>query len=176
MTIQVQAEGFYRVKITEFGLKEMQTGAVAISLKAKLLECWQNEEWVDWGRFDQEAEGDVWIIKKDGMTNDGAVESLAKWAGWDGDIESIIKATWQPLHCQVQIKSEEYLGKTRCKIAFINDWNRLPKAMTNVTNERAMQLQEKFGKGLRYIAGQHVTSTPAPAGASAGPALDDIPF
>lgn len=125
---QCKQEGFYRISITEYGLKEAESGALAVSIRAKLIQCWQNEEWVNWDHYDQEADGDVWVVKKDGTPNEGAIHSLAQWAGWDGDMQSLVNANWQPLKCQCQVKREDYKGETRFKIAFLNDWNPMSPA------------------------------------------------
>lgn len=174
---QCQTEGHYRVEIEEYGLREAQSGAIAISLKAKILECWCGDDgWVQWASKEETVDGDIWIVKKDGITtHDKSVESLAKYAGWDGDLGSVVTGKWQPIKCQVLVKREEYEGRSIYKIAFLNDWNREPGGMGNVTAARALQLQEKFGRGLKAVAGQCVTAAPLPVGASSDPD-GDIPF
>lgn len=176
MNKQCQTEGFYRIKITEYGLREADSGAVAISLKAELLEAFIDGEWVNWGHAEEEADGDIWIVKKDGKCNDMAVESLAKFTGWDGDVESILNATWQPLQCQCQIKREEYKGVPRFRISFLNSWQRTPGMMGNVTTARAKELSEKFGRGLRSIAGQHIAPEAHDPLPTPVHSHDDIPF
>lgn len=159
-----EVEGHYRIKITETGLKEMQSGAVAISLKAHILEAWQDDEWADISHLENEIEGDVWIITKEGATNDSAVESLVKWAGWNGDLASVLDGSWMPLPCQTQVKREDYKGNTRFKLSFINDWNRTPRGMTNVSPEQVGALLSKYGRDLKAVADRaRVNGTQSPA-------------
>lgn len=184
--------GNFRANILEYGLKEMDSGAVAVSLHVKLTELFDNGEWHEWEQFDMECFGDVWIIKKDGSINDKASESLIKHAGWDGNIDSITGETWKPTPCQVVVNKEEYQGRTSYKVAFINDHSRTPGQMSNVTPEKAKELQNRFGSQLRALVGNvkrnqaptgsRPSAPPAPAvvrnphPASAAAVANDIPF
>lgn len=159
-------EGNFRAVITSYGLKEMESGAVAVSIKASLTDFWDGTEWFPWKEYDVEAEGDVWIVKKNGDVNLGQAEALCRYAGWDGDMESIVQETWQPRPVTVAIQKDEYKRHVRYKIAFINDYNRTPGAMSNVDREKAKALQAKHGAAFRAIAGnvQRNTAPPPPSG------------
>ncbi len=150
-------EGNFKAEIVGYGVKEMESGSVSISLRARLREWFSNGEWHPWEEFDMEAEGDIWIVKKDGSANEPAVLSLANCCGWDGDLSSIVNETWQPTRCQVVVKKDEYKGNVRFKIAFLNDHDRTPGGMSNLTPDKARALTSRFGPQFRAIVG-----TPAP--------------
>lgn len=154
--------GVFRIEICEYGLKEMDSGAVAVSIKALLTEWWDGAQWLDWRQYDMEAGGDVWIIKKDnGGANDKAAESLMRHAGWDASVTAIVDGTWKPTPCQAVINQEEYKGQKSFKIAFLNDFNRTPGALSNVTPEKARDLENRFGSTLRALQSNVRRNQPA---------------
>src|SRR5689334_19670664 len=152
----VDRDGTFKARIEAYGLKEMESGAVAISIRANLTEFWNGETWEPWGDYQMDAQGDIWIVgtkEKGNKLNEKAVESLVKHAGWDGDTDSIINETWQPTECQVVIKSDTYKDQARFKIAFINALNGTPGGqMSNVDAGKAKQIKTQFGAQLRAVA------------------------
>ena len=152
----VDRAGTFRGNIVEYGLKEVESGSVAVTLRVYLTAFWDdvNKTWMEWHEYDQEAHGDIWIVKKDKTLNQNAVNSLIRNAGWDGDIESVQNNKWQPTPVQVVVVEDTYNGETRLKISFINDHDRTPGGLgANMTPEKAKQLQMQFGSSLRALAG-----------------------
>lgn len=166
----VDREGTFKAKIESYGLKEMDTGAVAVTINAHLTDIWNGEGWEPWGDYQQEALGDLWIIKKSGEVNKGQVEALVQHTGWDGDIASIVDEKWNPKPCVVVVKADTYKDQTRFKIAFVNDIDRAPGGMGNVDSAKAKELQARFGAQLRAVAGAvKRNGTPPPASKPAAP-------
>lgn len=163
MSQPVDREGVFRGTISAYGLKEMESGAVAVAIKVTLSQMWTGNEWCDWAQYEMEAEGDIWIVKKVGSINQAAAESLINYAGWDGSLLSILEETWQPKPCAVVVKREDYEGKTRYKVSFVNDHERTPGGMSNVSAEKAKELNTRFGAQFRALAGNKARN-----GASAG--------
>lgn len=156
MSVNVDREGTFRGTIVEYGLKEMDSGSIAVSIKAQLTEFFSDEEgWVDWTQYDVEAQGDVWVIKKDKTINQRAADSLVKFAGWDGTFTSINQGAWHPMPCQFTIKGEapnEYHADTKYSIAFVNDFGRTPGGnLSNVDADRAKQLEGQYGSQMRAL-------------------------
>lgn len=158
-------EGTFKARIESYGVKELESGAIAVSICAHLTDIWNGETWEPWGDYQQEALGDLWIVKKDSSINNNQVEALIKNAGWDGDIASIVDEKWNPTPCQVVVKADTYKDQTRFKIAFLNALDRAPGGMGNVDSKKAKELQTRFGAQLRAIAGnaKRNGSAPAPA-------------
>lgn len=186
-------EGVFRAELLDYGLKEMESGSVAVSVHCKLTEIWddQNKAWADWREYDMEAFGDVWIVKKDGTTNDKAAESLMRYAGWSGSLVAVSDGSWKPTPFQVTISKEVYKDQASFKIAFVNDYDRTPGGvMSNVTPDKVKALEARFGAPLRALSanvGRNKPRSqgnplpmpppppPAPAGAGSNKA-DGIPF
>lgn len=163
MSVPVDRAGTFRANIVEYGLKEMESGSVAIALKAQLTEWWDPaaQAWVDWAPYGMEATGDLWVVKKDGNPNDKSAESLMRHAGWDASFSSVVNGTWQPTPCQVDIKEEEYQQKKTLRLSFLADFNRTPGALSNVDPAKASALDTRFGGTFRALAANVMRNRPA---------------
>lgn len=192
MLIACDREGVFRAEVEAYGLKEMDSGAVAVSLKVKLLEwygvMYQGDEpgWHDWAAYNMGAEGDVWIVTgkdKGNRINQGGVESLIKHAGWDGDLASIAEESWTPTLFTVTTKPDtDKNGHTRpgvFRLAFINAYDWTPGVLKKISPEAAASLSARHGAALRAIAGNIKRNGSAPADRPVPPPVPsgaDIPF
>ncbi len=176
MLVPCDREGTFRVEVEAYGLKEMDSGAVAISLQVKLLEWFgvmrsgEEPAWHDWTAYNMGAEGDVWIVKgkdKQNAVNQQAAESLIRHAGWDGDITSIAGDQWMPTKFAITTKADtDKSGNVRAgvfKLAFINDYSRTPGMLTKIDPEKAASLAARHGAQLRAIAGNLRRNSSAPS-------------
>jgi hypothetical protein len=181
--------GNFRAEILDYGLKQMESGAVAVALHVLLTEMWDGENWLQWREYDMEAFGDVWIVKKDGALNDRQAKALINFAGWDASLASIADETWKPTPCQVEIAHDRYKDQDQYKISWVNDFNRVPGAgaLSNVDAGKLKELEARFGSPLRALQGNVKRNTaspstkkpPSPPKAAATAAVaagDDIPF
>ncbi len=160
----IDRAGNFRAEITEYGLQEYDSGAVAIALKALITAEWNREsgEWDDWTQYEAtEATGYVNIVKKDGSANKNQVEALIQFAGWDGKLSSVANQEWQTTPCQIVVNAEVYKNQTQYKISFINDFERTPGGFGNVDPDKAKSLDSKYGNTLRAIAGNVRRGKPA---------------
>jgi hypothetical protein len=171
MSQEINQNGIFRGQILEFGLYEPESGAVGVSVKARIDEQWNTETkaWDDWREYDVTADGTVWVIKKDGSLNDKQVESLIKATGWDGNIEAVRNGEWQPTPCQLVVNEDTYKDEVRYKISFVNEYDRTPGAVGNVSPDRAKQLQTQYGAQLRALAGNVLRNAAPPAGKPKAP-------
>lgn len=174
--MQVDREGEFRGVISAYGIYNAESGALGISLVGDLQDLWQppadgaDGYWCPWGEYQMQAEGTVWIVKKDGTPNLAGIESLCKYAGWDGELSSIAEESWQPTPARMSVKKESYEGKERFKLAFLNDFNREPGSKGNVDPDKARELQTRFGSHFKAIAGTVAQSkSPPPAGKPSSP-------
>lgn len=169
--IPCDREGVFRASVVDYGVEEAESGAIAVVLQVKLLEWFGSldgspPEWHRWEQYDMEAEGRLWIIKKDGTINQSQAEALMAHAGWDGSFASIANATWNPTKFAVTIGTDEHKGKIRYRINWINDYNRTPGAVANITPDKAKALEAKYGSVLRALRGNIKRAT-TPANGSA---------
>lgn len=174
----IDRAGTFRGTIVEYGLKKMDSGSIAVAIRAVLDQMWDDDikDWAPWAEYDQEAHGDIWIVKKDGNLNQNAVTSLCKNAGWDGNFDSISETTWKPQQCQLVVQADTYNGETRYKISFINDYFRTPGGLgANMIADDAKALQMKFGAQLRAMAGSAKMASKTPNGKPPAPPARNAP-
>lgn len=189
---EIDREGNFQVEITEYGLREMEapSQAVCVPIKATITAAWNGEAWEDWRAYQVEASGDIWIGKTDGKTNDKQIEALIKHAGWDGSLAALIDKTFKPTPCSVTVTKDEYKGKVRYRISWLNAFDSVPGgSVSNVDADKVKGLEARFGQTLRALAGNVKRNAPpangsrppappkppqaAPVGAAAG---GEIPF
>jgi hypothetical protein len=162
----LEGAGTARGQITEHGIKEFESGSVAISIVVSVKEYWDTETstWVNCEADDYYTAGDIILVKKDGTPNNNQVEALCKYAGWDGDIAKVGSDAWQPTPCAVVINADEYKGVTNYKISWLNEYDRTPGAVGNCTPEKARELADRYGAQFRALAGNVTRNATAPTG------------
>lgn len=163
MSRPTDRDGTFRAEIIGYRLAEFDSGAVAVEIKAKLLEWWseQNKEWSPWEEYQFEAEGPIFIVKKDGRPNEIGVKSLVN-AGWDCSILSLRDNQWQPARCQVVVKSEVFKDQARFRIDSMSDWNRQPGG-SSMSADKANALASRLDSQFRAIAGTVRTNAAPPS-------------
>lgn len=162
-------EGTFRGIITAPGLVKGKSPSksVGVTFTAKLQEMWiegdEGGHWEPWSQYGQEAEGTSWIVGKNGTPNEKAVESLVSCAGWSGNLAEIYEGAWEPTPCQFVVQESTYKDVTSYKVAFINDYNRVPGGNGNMEVSEAKLLAAELGAQFRAIAA-NAKRTPAPTG------------
>ena len=152
-------EGTFRGILTAPGLTKGKapSKSVGVTFVAKLQEMWIEDEhggghWEPWEQYGQEADGTSWIVGKDGAAREKAIEALVQCAGWSGNIAEIYEGAWEPTPCQFVVKAETYKDETHYKVAFINDFNRVPGGTGNMDAAEAKLLAAQMGAQFRAIA------------------------
>lgn len=176
MSTEIDREGNFQANITEYGVKEQESGAIAVAIKADITAMWNGEDWEDWSSYGMVASGDIYIVKKDGTLNQNAVQSLKQHAGWDCSIGGLVDGTWQPTPCQIVVKADTYKDNVRYRIAFVNDLNRAPGQMSNIDADKAKALQARFGSELRALGGNANRNAEKPAGKPSSPPIEKRPI
>ena len=168
MSVECDREGIFRAEIVDYGLRDTdKSQSVAVSVRVNLTEHFHEGEWLPWPKDNEmQASGDIWIIGKDGKMFDDKVQSLVKYAGWDGTFESIVNHTWVPTPCQVSTEADtDKKGNTRYRVGFLNDYSRTPGQVGTVGADKAKELAARYGAPLRALAGSAKRSA-APANGS----------
>jgi hypothetical protein len=186
MARQLEHEGVFKATPTAWGLQDSQnTQSVALVVTFKILEKLEGGGWEDWSAYeDQEITGWFYIVKKDGGVNAATVENLVKSIGWDGNLD--LSAGPQDITCQITTANEEYNGKVRLKVQWLNPADFVPGPKT-VDPVKAKELQSRYGSQLRAAAAaakpKHTATAkaaPPPARPAPAPqpevAEDDLPF
>jgi hypothetical protein len=169
-------EGNIRGDIVEYGIREADSGAVAVSVKIYAREFW-NDETKSWEPLEPPTAtiGDIWVVKKDGTINTKQVEALCRYAGWDGNLSTISQNKWERTPCSAVVQREEYEDQVRWKISWLNAYDRAPGSLTSLTPDRMAALANKYGSSLRAAAG-NAKRNASQEGPGAKPTKDDTPF
>ncbi len=165
MSQALNQAGTFQGQFTAYGLKEFDSGALAVVVMARIDTCWDDKEqsWDDWSGFDCEVEGTLFIVKKDASINKIAVESLVRFADWDGSLHSIADKSWQPKSCQFSVEEDTYNEKVRYRINFLDDRDRIPgKQIGTLSSDKVAALEAKYGAALRAVAGSVRMNSAAP--------------
>jgi hypothetical protein len=165
--------GWFRGRITEFGLEAAESGSVAVKFTAILTEMWDDvgKTWIPWEEYQMEAPASVWIIKTNGKPNDKAVNSLVKCCGWDGSLASVVNRTWEPTPFQGEVKADTYKEETRYRIEWLAPFGATPGAgtMNTVDDAKLKALEAKYGSQLRALVGNVSRNKPASTGKPPAP-------
>lgn len=158
-------EGNFRIQIVEYALKEFDSGSVCVSMRATVLEQFDEESktWIDWRPYNRDVLGDVFIVNKKGDLLEKAIQSLVNFAGWDANFDAIANGRWQPTPCQCSVAENVYKDQTSFKINFINSYDWHPGGSGGVSAEKAKELSNRFGSQLRALAGNVKRNAPPPA-------------
>ena len=157
--------GRYLVEIVEWSLRESRGGgAVGVAMVFKVLGDWYEDAWRDWREYEENrVEGSWWPIKKDGSVNQSAVDQLAESLGWAGDL-SVFRGPPLKMVVQVDVKLEEYEGKTSYRAAWMYHKDASTSGLGGVTEERGQELETRFGSMLRAAASGAQKSAPGGGG------------
>ena len=192
MVKEMQWAGTCRGSIISYELGGSSSKAVPINVVARIDEYWDLAEqaWKDCRSHEFEVGGALWVIKKDGSLNANQIEALAQHAGWDGDLTSIVHETWKPTPCAFTVQEDNYKDEARFRIAWLNDYERVPTAGT-ISAEKAKALQNQYGSQLRAVVGNIARNSISPPSEGPSPVAspsqslaeeaktvegDDIPF
>lgn len=170
----IDRAGTFKARIREYALKEYQSGAVGLYMVFDIEAQWDGEAWVDWTAYQVDADGTVWIIKRDGTLNNKSVEALVA-LGWDANLESFAHGACELSPCQIVVRPEEYEGNTTYRVAFINPYDASPGVQGGIAPDKAKELQSRYGSALRAIAGNAKANGTKPTGKPAGPPKPKLP-
>ena len=165
--IACDRQGHFRARIESYGLREEASGAVGITLQVKLLEILDmngdEPQWLSWAEYNMECTGTIYIIKRYGKVNQVQAESLMRYAGWDGNFDSIVNEKWDhtDFSCSVEPDVDKNGKQRGFRVGFINDWNYMPGARSNVDATKAREIQSKHGSALRAIAANVKRNVPS---------------
>lgn len=164
LTPEPAFNGYYRCSIIAWACELMDSGAVSVSLKLLILEGWDatHKAWESWdGVASQDGtplgytlDARSFIIKKDGSTNDSAFAQVKRAIKWNGDFLVFDADPPAELRIVAQTEWEEYEGKPRQRVAWINpgDFNPGDGFLRAANTEQLKDLNARFGAAMRAMA------------------------
>lgn len=163
MTQRIDRQGMFRGRLVDFGIKTARSGAVAITVHAEIDAALIDDQWEDWTEFEFDVFGDLWVIGRDGQIVEFVARDLCAFAGWDGDLESVVSGSWTPPGLVFHVQPNEYEGIIRYKLTRVVDpENPVRGTISGVTADEARALQAEYGPALRAVVGDLIEE-PAPA-------------
>ena len=138
-----------------------------------LLQHWNGTAWDDVSADDLQITGYFYLAKTNGRLNTFTIDALKSSLGWDGSsIAGLANGDWSNTEVQVTVGQEEYQGKTKTKVKFINPRDSSPTgAPLDAADPQVVQsLDAKYGAMLRALNGnaKPANNTP-PAQQKLGP-------
>jgi hypothetical protein len=172
MSAALRNVGEYRGPFIDYALieKKNESGFGGLSLKVQIqaAEVWMTPEggtdpqWLDCSAWDGHGEGYLVLISKAGKVNEGQIQRLIKFAGWDGDFQSMADRTWVPEPVRFDIAEDNYNNQISYRINWINQFDSEPGGGGNVDADEAKRLMSQYGPAIRAIAA-NAKQKPAPA-------------
>ena len=160
-------EGLFNAHPVDVGVDETGPNKLATCIiKFRLYDELQpSGEWADCSAENFEITGYFYLEKRDGSLNTVTIDSLKAALGWDGRDPFWLQETdlrEQPV--QVKLAFEEYNGKTRLKVAYLNPHGSTGKGgITKAEGPAKTAIRNRLGAKLRAMAGPAQPALAKPA-------------
>lgn len=160
--IQLDRPGIFKAKPFDWSIQPSdKTKSVAVSIGFLILSQYEDGEWISWEDYEPHVtRGWFYIIGKDGNLNQTAVDQLVKSLDWYGDLKAIKNGLPPDVVVQINVKANEYNGKTTFKAGWMNPENFVPEAF-GASDDEVSGLTAQFGSLLRAAASVARPKTPA---------------
>lgn len=158
---QLDRDGVFKAVPMQWGIKRSEASqSVALVIEYRILAQLNSGQWEDWSGYeDHSIVGWHYIVKRDGAINQTIVDSLVDAIGWDGNIAATLNDPPAAV-CQITVGSEEYNGKSRLKVQWINPEGYEPGGVGGSDSD-VQQVDAQFGALLRAAAAQARSKLPA---------------
>lgn len=164
-------EGLFNAYPAEVGVDETGPNKLATCIiKFALYEELQpSGEWADCAADNYDITGYFYLEKKDGSLNSITIDALKAALGWDGRDPFWLQETNLSQHAvQLKLAFEEYNGKTRLKVQYLNPFGSTGTGgVTKADDAAKTAIRNRMGSKLRALAGP----TQKPAQPAAPPKL-----
>ena len=164
-------EGLFNAYPVDIGIDETGPNNLATCIiNFRLYEELQpSGEWADCSHENFDISGYFYLEKKDGSLNTVTVDALKAALGWDGRDPFWLQETDLSAHAvQVKLGFEEYNGKTRIKVQYLNPFGSTGGGgVTKADPTTRKSIANRLGSKLRATAGP----APVPAKPAAQPKL-----
>ncbi len=164
-------EGLFHAYPVEVGVDETGPNNLATCIiKFCLFEELTGSEWRPCTDEDLDITGYFYLEKRDGALNSVALDALKAALGWDGRDPFWLQDTDLAQHpVQVKLGYEEYNGKRRLKVQFLNPYGSSGGGVTKADENTRQSIKTRLGSKFRAMAGPAPAQTSAPAKPPAPP-------
>lgn len=157
-------EGLFNAYPVEIGVDETGPNNLATCIiRFDLYEQLQpSGEWADCADEQWEITGYFYFEKKDGSLNTITIDMLKAALGWDGHDPIWLQETDLSEHAvQVKLGFEEYNGKTRLKVQYLNPYGSTGGGVRKADDAKKTAIRNRLGSKFRALAGPAKPAPPA---------------
>jgi len=150
-------EGLFNAYPADIGVDETGPNNLATCIISFRLyeELQASGEWADCSGENFDVTAYFYLEKKDGALNTVTLESLKAALGWDGrDVFWLQEADLSQHPVQVKLAFEEYNGKTRLRVQYLNPYGSTGGGgVTKADGAAQTAIRNRLGSKLRAMAG-----------------------
>ncbi len=164
-------DGRFHARVVDRGVNETGPNDLCtVILRFHLTEEYRNGEWHDVSEEDLEIAGYFYVEKKNGSLNEFTVDALKQAFGWPGIDPFWFEDTETLPDAQVTLDWDEYEGKQRLRVRYINPYDSEPTGgVSHADANQRRAMKARLGSKLRAYSGGTPTPAPKPAGAPKPP-------
>ncbi len=150
------------IGIDETGPNNLTTSIIGFRLYEELQ---PSGEWADCSDENFQITGYFYLEKRDGSLNSITIDSLKAALGWDGRDPFWLQETDLSEHpVQVKLAFEQYDGKTRLKVQYLNPYGSTGGGgITKADESTKTAIRNRIGSKLRAHSGPAQPAAPKPA-------------
>jgi hypothetical protein len=159
-------EGRFRARAMDVGVNETGPNKLCtVILRFGLTEEYVDGEWKDIEREEFDAVAYCYIEKRDGTLNDFQIDMLKDAFGWPGLDPFWFEEQQELPQVQITLQWDEYQGKKRIRVQFINAYDSEPTAgITHADADARRAMTARLGHKLRAHSGGRAAPAPKPKG------------
>lgn len=163
-------EGRFRARVMDVGVNATGPNKLCtVVLRFALVEEHADGEWRSVESENLDVVAYCYIEKRDGTLNDFQIDALKEAFGWPGVDPFWFEEQKELPSVQVTLEGEEYNGKTRIRVKFINGYDSEPGGISHADAEGRRAMLSRLGHKLRAHSGGRPAPAPKPTGAPIPP-------
>jgi len=165
-------EGRFRACVMDVGVNETGPNKLCtIVLRLGLTEEYADGEWRNIEAEELDVVAYCYIEKRDGSLNDFQIDMLKDAFGWPGLDPFWFEEQRELPQVQITLQWDEYQGKKRIRVQFINAYDSEPTAgITHADADQRRAMIARLGHKLRAHSGGRTVPSPKPTGSPKPPA------
>ncbi len=164
-------DGKFRAYPIESAVTESSGGLPQLVVRYGIVEILDSGSWVEWQQYGMEITAYLVLWGKDGQPTKNHEQAMKVYA-WDGqDLAALNDKNLTQILTQLTVRSEEYQGKSKRKVTWIDTGDADPSAGNGIQKLDA----GKFAELAKRFGRSRPAPRPVPAAAGAAPGAKPLP-
>ena len=162
MATALDRPGRFKAKPADWGMKTTRdSGIPEFWIEFFITDIWADNDWQDWSEYGQSIAGFFYPFKKGGDPNSKTIDTLKDCLGWDGtSLTSLAEGNWSGQVVQITVEDEEYNGKKKLKVKWMNTEDSSP-GLKKMDSTEVKSMASNWDAKLRAMNGAPPAKTPA---------------